>query len=133
MNKISILPVGAALFLAACVSDQGTGATTHVTHSLNDTERAIVQTTLALKLNTTGVQLQSLKATEHLSSGARTVCGYVSGITPAGTRSNPAIFGGQFSTADSSIFVLFGGPGAGADAQRTATVKAICAANEINI
>lgn len=122
----------AAIVLAGCETT-GSGDTTHVTHSVTAEERALVQSTLSAKLKAPGVQIESLKATEHLGSGAVIICGYVTGITSAGTRSKPAVFGGMISANQKSAFSLFGGGGAGQDANRANAVRAICDANYVNV
>lgn len=126
------LAVLSALSLAGCET-AGSVATTHVSHSVTAEERALVQSTLSAKLKAPGLQIERMKATEHLASGMITICGYVTGVTPAGTRSKPAVFGGTITANQKSVFSLLGGGGSGQDVNRTHAVKTICQANEIYI
>lgn len=124
MKKSAIMAVAATVFLSACVTD-GDGVITHTDYEISARDRAIVRNTIASQLGVTGVQFQGLEASESLSNGAVTLCGYVSAISPAGTRSPNAVFGGMFS-ADRTQFMLFGGGGKGQDASRIQQVRTMC-------
>lgn len=124
------MAVAAAAFLSACVTDEDsygndTSIITHTHHSITARDRAMVQSTFETRLRIKGLQFKRLEASEHLESGAVTLCGYVSGISPAGTRSPDSVFGGVFSN-DGRHFTLFGGGGQGQDPGRIQRVKMMC-------
>ncbi|OCW55516.1 hypothetical protein [Hoeflea olei] len=133
MTKIHMaLAAFSMIALTGCETTGGV-ATSHISHSVTAEERALVHATLSSKLKARGLQIEKLQATEHLDSGMITICGYVTGITPAGTRSKPAVFGGTITANQKSAFTLLGGGGSGQDASRSHAVKTICQANEIYI
>lgn len=132
MKIQAVLTILSALALTACETT-GDGVLTHTSYAITAQDRAVVQSTLQTKLKARGLQLERLRASEHLDSGMVTICGYVSGATASGGRTKAAVFGGTFTSAGRTGFSLFGGGGSGQDAGRTAAVKAVCAANGITI
>lgn len=111
----------------------GDDVLTHTSYAMTAQDRAVVQSTLQLKLKARGLVVENLRASERLGSGAIAVCGYVSGATSSGGRTKPAVFGGTFTATSRTSFALFGGGGSGQDSNRTAAVRAICKANGISI
>lgn len=111
----------------------GDDALTHTSYAMTAQDRAVVQSTLQSKLKAPGLVMERLQSSEHLDSRMVIVCGYVSGATPSGGRTKPAVFGGTFTTTGRTSFALFGGGGSGQDTDRTAAVRAICKANGISI
>jgi hypothetical protein len=132
MKLRTYVAAAAIIFLTGCETS-GNVATSHVDHKITSEQRALVQATLSAKLKAAGVRIETMRATEHLSSGMIIICGYVTGITPAGTRSKPAVFGGTITSNQRSVFSLIGGGGTGQDSTRTLAVKTACQANEIHI
>jgi len=129
-----IVAMLAAAMLSGCVSIDGSddGVITHTDHTVTTSERAVVMAKLQSALKAPGLRLRGLQASEHLETGTVTICGYVSGISSAGSRSPEAVFGGQIIRSGGE-FVLFGGGGQGQDSNRAAQVRAICAAAGIHI
>lgn len=134
MRTIGILTMLAAATLSGCVSidDGGDGVIRHVDHTITSSERAAVMARLQASMKAPGLKVNGLQASESLATGAVTICGYVSGITSAGTRSPDAVFGGEIALAGGH-FVLFGGRGKGQDPNRVALVRGACAAAGIYI
>ncbi len=132
MKVQAILIILSSLAISGCETT-GDGVLTHTSYAMTAQDRAVVQSTLQSKLKAPGLVVEHLQASEHLDSGAITVCGYVSGTTPSGGRTKPAVFGGTFATNSRTSFGLFGGGGSGQDAGRAAAVRGICMANGISI
>ncbi len=110
------------------------GTLTHTSYSVTSSDRAAIVQAMTKLLKVKGIEVQGLKGSESLTTGAIAVCGYVTGLTASGVRTKPAIFGGQFSTVQRSLFHPFGdGGGKGASADRIKVVKTICDANGIGM
>ncbi len=127
-----IVAILAAAMLSGCVSidDGGDSVITHTDHTITSAERDTLMAHLQSTLKAPGLRVRGLQSSENLTTGAVTVCGFVSGMTPAGTRSPEAVFGGMFSK-DGRQFMLFGGGGKGQDADRAAQVRVMCGAAKI--
>lgn len=126
MRTRTIAALAGLVALAACeTADEGNAFITHVDYRVTAADRRLVEDTLASKLRAPGIRMSRVQGSENLADGSVTVCGYVSGITPAGVRSPEAVFGGVLS-ANRQTFSIFGGQGKGQDPSRVALVKSIC-------
>ncbi|KAA0970700.1 hypothetical protein FPY71_09435 [Aureimonas fodinaquatilis] len=132
MKAQNVVLLAATMLLAGCDTAR-IEVPTHSSREVNQSEKAAVLHRLASDPSAPGIMIEHIEGSEHRQTGVLTVCGYVTGITPAGTRSRPALFGGQIEPVPPYKFTPFAAPGKGQNNQRTATLRSLCAADGLQV